>query len=166
MDNLNAPWRIDYILAPKHPSPDNQSIFTMIANSDDDEANHVLARGDTCYIVLNAYPYNCGHTMVIPSRQVADLTDLTDDELLEAQHMLQQLQTAMRSTMRPDGFNIGLNLGKVAGAGIVEHLHWPLVPRWEGDRNFMPVIADTGVLPQALDEVAKKLRPALAKLRS
>ena len=75
MDNLNAPWRIDYILAPKQPSPDGQSIFSEIANSSDDEANLVLARGETCYIVLNAYPYNCGHAMVIPYRQVADLTD-------------------------------------------------------------------------------------------
>ena len=165
MDNLNAPWRIDYILAPKQPAPDGRSIFTVIADSDDDEGNHVLARGETCYLVLNAYPYNCGHAMVIPYRQVADLTDLTDDELLEAQKMLQQVQLAMRRTLRPDGFNIGLNLGKVAGAGIIEHLHWHIVPRWEGDRNFMPVIADTGVLPEALADVAAKLRPALAELR-
>jgi len=166
MDNLNAPWRIEYILGPRRPSPRDQSVFTEIANSSDDEANHVLCRGRTCYAVLNAYPYNCGHAMVIPYRQVADLTDLTDEELLESQHLLRQLEQAMRRTMRPDGFNIGLNLGKVAGAGIIEHLHWHIVPRWEGDRNFMPVIADTGVLPEALGDVARKLRPALAELRS
>lgn len=166
MDNLYAPWRIDYILAPKKPSPDGQSIFSEIANSSDDEANLVLARGETCYIVLNAYPYNCGHAMVIPYRQVADLTDLTDEELMESQRMLQQLEKAIRKTMRPNGFNIGLNLGKVAGAGIIEHLHWHIVPRWEGDKNFMPVIGNTGVVPEALQDVARRLRPALAELRS
>jgi ATP adenylyltransferase len=161
MDNLTAPWRIDYILAPKNPSPDRQSVFTAIAGSSDDIANHVLARGKTCYAVLNAYPYNCGHAMVIPYRQVADLADLTDEELLESQHLLQRLQTAMRTQLSPAGFNIGLNLGKVAGAGIIEHLHWHIVPRWDGDTNFMPVIANTGVVPEAMADVAAKLRSAL-----
>ena len=161
MDNLHAPWRIDYILAPKNPAPDRQSVFAEIAAASDDLANHVLVRGKTCYAVLNAYPYNCGHAMVIPYRQVPDLTDLTDAELLESQHLLQRLQRAMRDTMNPAGFNLGLNLGKVAGAGIIEHLHWHIVPRWEGDTNFMPVIGNTGVVPEAMLEVAAKLRNAL-----
>lgn len=162
MENLNAPWRIDYILAPKNPSPDRQSVFTEIANSSDDIGNHVLTRAKTCYAVLNAFPYNCGHAMVIPYRQVADLTELTDAELLESQHLLQRLEQAMRATLHPTGFNIGLNLGKVAGAGIIEHLHWHIVPRWDGDTNFMPVIANTGVVPEAMADVAAKLRTALA----
>ncbi|MBL6764599.1 MAG: HIT domain-containing protein [Verrucomicrobiae bacterium] len=161
MDNLHAPWRIDYILAPKNPAPGRQSVFSEIAASSDDISNHVLARGKTCFAVLNAYPYSCGHSMVIPYRQVSDLTELTDAELLESQHVLQRLQRAMRATMNPAGFNIGLNLGKVAGAGIVEHLHWHIVPRWEGDTNFMPVIGNTGVMPEAMLDVAAKIRASL-----
>lgn len=161
MDNLHAPWRIDYILAPKDPSPDGQSVFTRIAQSGEDETHHVLARGKTCFAVLNTFPYNCGHAMVIPYRQVADLTDLTAEESLESIQLLQRMEQAMRRCLRPEGFNIGLNLGRVAGAGIIEHLHWHIVPRWNGDTNFMPVIGRTGILPEALADVAAKLRAAL-----
>mgnify|MGYP001591909972 CR=1 FL=1 len=164
MDSLNAPWRIDYILGPKNPSPEGQSIFTRIAQSSDDLENHVIKRGKTCFVVLNAYPYNCGHAMVIPYRQVADLSDLTDEELLESQQLLQQTEKAIRAAMNPQGFNVGLNLGRVAGAGIVEHLHWHIVPRWNGDTNFMPVIANTGVMPEALKDVTLKLREAITKI--
>ncbi|MBG86071.1 MAG: HIT family hydrolase [Verrucomicrobiales bacterium] len=163
MESLNAPWRIDYILAPKSPAPDGQSIFTRIGQSSEDEKNHVIVRAKTCYAVLNAYPYNCGHAMVIPYRQVSDLSDLTDGELLESMQLLQRLERAMQAAMKPQGFNVGLNLGQVAGAGIVEHLHWHIVPRWNGDTNFMPVIGGTDVLPEALGDVAKRLREALEK---
>jgi ATP adenylyltransferase len=161
MDSLHAPWRIDYILGPKSPVSD-QSLFTRIAQSSDDVANYVIARGRTCYALLNAYPYNGGHLMIVPYRQTADWNDLNDQELLELMHLLRRCQNAVRTVMKAQGFNIGVNLGKIAGAGIIEHLHIHLVPRWEGDVNFMPLIAGTSVVPEALRDTADKLRAELA----
>jgi len=160
MDALHAPWRIEYILSPKEKSP-NGSVFTRIAQSSDDEANLVIARDRTCYAVLNSFPYTGGHLMVVPYKQVPDFYDLTDDEMTDLLRLLRRCQTALTKVMKPDGFNIGVNLGRVAGAGIVEHLHIHIVPRWNGDTNFMPVIANTTVLPEALRDIAAKLRTAL-----
>lgn len=163
MDVLHAPWRVDYILAPKNPVGTGEaSLFTAIGQSGDDEANYVIARGRTCYVVLNTYPYNGGHLMVVPYRQIATLEELTDDEALELMQWSRRCVLALRTVMKPQGFNVGYNLGKCAGAGIVEHLHLHIVPRWEGDTNFMPVIADSRVVPEALKETAAKLRAALA----
>lgn len=163
MDILHAPWRIDYILAPKRPVTEGQpSIFTDIAQSSDDEANYVVARSRTCYVVLNTFPYNGGHLMVVPYRQTAGFDELTDDELLDLMHMTRRSVQALREALKPQGFNMGVNLGKCAGAGIIEHLHVHIVPRWEGDTNFMPVLANTRVVPEALKETAAKIRAALA----
>ena len=160
MEALHAPWRIQYILGPKAP-PGDGSIFTRIAQSSDDEENLVIARGRTCFAMLNNFPYNGGHLMVLPYREVADFDDLLDDELLELMKMMRRCKRALAKVMQPHGFNIGVNLGKVAGAGIQEHLHIHVVPRWTGDSNFMPVIANTTVVPEALKETAAKLRAAL-----
>ncbi|MDX1952338.1 MAG: HIT domain-containing protein [Verrucomicrobiota bacterium] len=160
MDSLHAPWRIEYILAPKAP-PTERSVFTRIAQENDDEKNLVIARGKSCYVVLNSFPYTGGHLLVVPYRQVEDLNGLVDGEMLELFQMTRRAQNALSRVMKPDGFNIGVNLGKVAGAGIVEHLHIHIVPRWNGDTNFMPVIANTTVLPEALKDIAVKLREAL-----
>lgn len=160
MESLHAPWRIDYILAPKGPKPEG-SVFTRIAQSSDDVGNYVIARGKSTFAVLNLYPYNGGHILVLPYREVADLDDLTEDELLELMVLLRRCKQALTKAMKPDGFNVGLNLGKVAGAGIFEHLHFHIVPRWSGDTNFMPVIGSTHVLPEALADVAARLRAAL-----
>lgn len=162
MESLHAPWRIEYILAPK-PPPSEESLFTAIARSDDDAANLVLVRERTCYALLNRYPYNGGHLMVVPYKQARDLRDLAESELSDLMLLVRRCQEALREVMRPDGFNIGMNLGKVAGAGIEEHLHLHVVPRWNGDTNFMPVLADTHVVPEALSQVAAKLREALAR---
>ena len=160
MEPLHAPWRIEYILAPK---PENaESLFTRIAQSSDDEANYVIARDRTCYAVLNTYPYAGGHLMIVPYRQATDLNGLTDEELADLLKLTRRCQNALTSVMKPDGFNIGLNLGKVAGAGVPGHLHLHVVPRWQGDTNFMPVLANTVVVPEALRDVATKLRAALA----
>lgn len=159
MDVLHAPWRIDYILAPKEAQ--DQSLFTRIAQSDDDLAHHVIARRKTCYALLNTYPYNGGHLMVVPYRQVPELTDLTPGESAEIMALTQDCIGALKQCMRPDGFNVGINMGRCAGAGIAEHLHVHIVPRWSGDTNFMPVIGQTSVLPQALTEIAAQLRDAL-----
>jgi len=160
MESLHAPWRIEYILSPK----DEQSatLFTRIAQSSDDETNLVIARDRTCYAVLNRYPYNGGHLMIVPYKQAADLNGLTDEELADLWKLTRRCVNTLAREMKPDGFNIGINLGRVAGAGIEGHLHIHVVPRWNGDTNFMPVLADTRVVPQALTELAAKLRVALA----
>lgn len=159
MESLHAPWRIEYILAPKPAQV--ESLFTKIAQSNDDEANCVIARERTCYALLNTYPYTGGHLMVVPYKQVRDLNELTDEEMTDLFKLTRRCQNALTRVMRPEGFNIGMNLGKVAGAGILEHLHIHVVPRWQGDTNFMPVLAGTTVVPQALKELAGQLREAL-----
>ncbi len=161
MESLHAPWRIQYILSPK-PAPSDVSIFSRIAQSNDDETHHVIARTRSSFALLNNYPYNGGHLMVLPYKQVADFADLTDDEMLDLMKLMRRCQTALTQVMKPDGFNIGVNLGRVAGAGIAEHLHIHVVPRWNGDTNFMPVLGQTTIVPQALAELATLLRAALA----
>jgi ATP adenylyltransferase len=160
MESLHAPWRIEYILSPKPVLA--ESLFTRIAQSNDDEAHYVIARDRTCYALLNTYPYTGGHLMVVPYKQAADLDGLLDEELTDLMKLTRRCQAALTKVMRPDGFNIGLNLGKVAGAGIEGHLHIHVVPRWLGDTNFMPVLANTMVVPEALRDLAAKLRAALA----
>jgi ATP adenylyltransferase len=160
MEPLHAPWRIEYILSPKPVL--EQSLFVTIAQSNDDEANYVIARDRTCYALLNRYPYTGGHLMVVPYKQTCDLNGLTEDEMSDLIKLTRRCQNALTQVMRPEGFNIGINLGKCAGAGILEHLHIHIVPRWAGDTNFMPVIASTTVVPEALREIAAKLRAALA----
>lgn len=159
MELLHAPWRIEYIRAPKSP-PSEVSLFTRIAQSSDDEANYVVVRERTCYAVLNTYPYNGGHVLVVPYKQTAELSGLTEEELCDLMKLTQRCLEALTKVMKPDGFNIGMNLGRVAGAGVVDHLHIHVVPRWNGDTNFMPVIANSRVLPEALADVAARLRAA------
>ncbi len=162
MEPLHAPWRIDYILAPKD-STDQPPLFKTIADSSEDEKNLVIVRDRTCFALLNRYPYTGGHLMVVPYKQTPDLNGLTDDELGDVIKLTRRCQNALTTVMQPHGFNIGINTGRVAGAGIVEHVHIHVVPRWNGDTNFMPVIANTTVVPEALTEVAAKLRAAMAK---
>jgi ATP adenylyltransferase len=161
MESLHAPWRIEYILAPK-PEPSG-GLFTRIAQSSDDVANLVIARDRTCFALLNRYPYTGGHILVVPYKQSPDLSGLTDEEVSDLWKLTRRCINALQQQMAPEGFNVGINLGKVAGAGIVEHLHIHIVPRWNGDTNFMAVIANTTVVPQALTELAAQLRTALAQ---
>jgi ATP adenylyltransferase len=161
MDSLDAPWRIEYILSPKPEL--KEGLFTRIAQSSDDETNLVIVRDRTCFALLNKYPYVGGHLMTVPYKEVADLNGLTDGELADLWNLTRRCINALTQLMKPDGFNLGINLGKSAGAGIAEHLHIHVVPRWNGDTNFMPVLANTTVLPQALSELAAKLRAELAK---
>jgi ATP adenylyltransferase len=161
MDSLHAPWRIEYILSPKPEL--KEGLFTRIAQSSDDEVNYVIVRDRTCFALLNKYPYVGGHLMTVPYKEVADLHGLTDEELADLWKLTRRCLAALTAVMKPDGFNVGINLGKVAGAGIAEHLHIHVVPRWNGDTNFMPVLANTTVLPEALKEIATKLRVELGK---
>jgi ATP adenylyltransferase len=161
MESLHAPWRIEYILSSKPEL--KQGVFARIAQSTDDEANYVIVRDRTCFALLNRYPYVGGHLMVVPYKEVPDLNGLTEEEVADLWKLARRCLNALTTLMKPDGFNVGINLGKVAGAGILEHLHIHIVPRWNGDTNFMPVIAGTGVLPEALTDIAAKLRAELAK---
>ena len=161
MDSLHAPWRIEYILSPKPEL--KEGLFARIAQSSDDVENLVVVRERTCFALLNRYPYNGGHLMVVPYKEVPDLNGLTDEEITDLWKLVRRCQNALTAVMRPDGFNIGINVGKVAGAGIAEHLHVHIVPRWNGDTNFMPVLANTSVVPDALLAIAAKLRPELGK---
>ncbi len=161
MESLHAPWRIEYILAPKPELP--ESIFTQIAQSSDDEGNLIIARQRYCFAVLNTYPYTGGHLMVVPYKQVPDFNGLTDEEMLDLMKLTRRCQNSLGRVMNAQGYNIGINVGKVAGAGILQHLHIHIVPRWYGDTNFMPVLAHTTIVPQALKELAAQLRADLSK---
>ena len=161
MESLHAPWRIEYILAPKQAS--TESLFTRIADSGQDEDNYVIARERTCYALLNSYPYTGGHLMIVPYKETEDFNGLTDEEITDLMKLTRRCQNALTKVIKPDGFNIGINLGKVAGAGIPGHLHIHVVPRWQGDTNFMPVLANTTVVPQALKDLAAQMRAALVQ---
>jgi ATP adenylyltransferase len=137
---------------------DGECVFCVIP---DREPERVLATGATAYIVLNKFPYNPGHLLVVPLRHVGDLEELSPDELLEVQMLIQRSVRALRDD-QPHGFNVGLNLGAGAGAGIPEHVHWHVVPRWNGDTNFMSVVGETRVLPELLADTARRLAPRFA----
>jgi ATP adenylyltransferase len=124
----------------------------------------VVHRGEACYVVLNLYPYNNGHLMVVPNRHVATLETATREELGELMALTRVAEMALREVYRPDGLNIGINLGKAAGAGVLDHLHVHLVPRWNGDTNFMSVVGEVRVLPEDLSQTAGRLRPAFERL--
>ena len=159
MESLHAPWRIDYVLSTK-PSAGGESLFARIARSEDDVGNLVVHRDRHCFVLLNRYPYNGGHLMVAPYKEVEDLDDLDETALAELMLVTRRCVRALQAVMNPDGFNVGLNLGRAAGAGIEGHLHFHVVPRWNGDTNFMPVIANSRVIPEALLETAAKIRAA------
>lgn len=128
-----------------------------------DEAEHILVRGQNAYITLNRYPYNNGHLLVVPVAHVPSLEDLPADILTEMMLLVNQGLAALRLAMQPQGFNVGVNLGKAAGAGIEQHVHIHVVPRWNGDTNFMSAIGQTRTIPEALDETYRRLRAALAE---
>ena len=161
MEHLWAPWRNTYVKQPQEKKAGG--VFEEMGRSSDDAANHVLARGKSCYAVLNIYPYNTGHLMIVPYRAIRDLDELADDELLELMTMLKRMKAAVTTAFAPHGFNIGINLGAAAGAGIEEHLHVHLVPRWRGDANFMTTTAETRVHPSDLEKVYEMLKKQLEK---
>ena len=156
---LWAPWRIEYVRGPKP----GECIFCAAAASDDDARHHVVHRGDRALVMLNAFPYASGHLMVAPHRHVASLEDLEAEERDELGELTVRALRALRAALRPDGFNVGVNLGEVAGAGFADHVHQHVVPRWEGDVNFMPVVGDTRVLPEALADTRDAVARAFAQ---
>lgn len=138
-------------------------LFCSLAKARPSARNLVLARTPRVLVVMNRYPYNVGHAMVAPRRHVGSLDRLTAEETLEMTWWLARTERALQKAYRPQGFNLGMNLGRTAGAGVLGHLHWHVVPRWDGDTNFMPVTATTKVLPEALDRTYRKLGDALRR---
>jgi ATP adenylyltransferase len=154
---LWAPWRLEYI---EQADEQVECIFCAAAADGDDEKRHVVHRGRAAFAMLNAFPYSSGHLLVAPYRHTGDFAGLTDAEALEIHRLSGEGIGALRAAYDPDGFNVGWNLGRVAGAGIVDHVHLHLVPRWSGDTNFMPVLADVKVLPEHLTQSRRKLAEA------
>ena len=154
MEQIWAPWRIKYIQMEK---PEG-CVLCEKPGEDDDALNYILYRGEKNFIIMNSYPYNPGHLMVVPYRHVASLDELTSEERHEHFEMVSRSIKVLREAFNPGGFNLGANMGKVAGAGIDDHFHSHIVPRWQGDTNCMPVLADVRVLPQALAETYKILK--------
>jgi ATP adenylyltransferase len=163
VERLWAPWRMEYIGSARE-GEDEGCLFCEKPKEGDDEKALIVARTELSFAMLNRYPYNSGHLMVAPFRHVGELEEVKDDESLDMQQLLQRCIRALKEAMQPEGFNIGMNLGVVAGAGIPDHLHWHVVPRWTGDTNFMPVVGDTKVLPESLMDVGARLSRAFAKL--
>ena len=157
MKHLWSPWRLEYLTAAKSDG----CVFCQAIKSSKDRENLILHRGTSAFIILNRYPYNNGHFMVVPNAHVPSLEDLDATTLTEMMLLLKRGLAALRATMWPDGFNIGANLGRVAGAGIDEHVHLHAVPRWSGDTNFMPVIGEMRVVPETWHQTYDGLRAAL-----
>jgi ATP adenylyltransferase len=162
MDHLWAPWRMAYIAKSSAPANSDECFICRGLAEADDRKNLIVGRTPLAVVVLNRFPYNNGHVLIAPKAHKGRLDELTIDETLELQRMVGRLVTALEHLIKPEGFNIGLNLGKVAGAGLPGHLHWHIVPRWNGDTNFMTVLGETRVISQSLDALYDLLTPALA----
>lgn len=159
-DILWAPWRLEYITAPKEEKQERCFLCRYQAEQNDRE-NLVVARGTHTITVLNRYPYNNGHLLVAPLAHKSELEQLDDNEMLQCMQELRRMTEVMKRCLNPQGFNLGLNLGQAAGAGLPGHLHWHIVPRWSGDTNFMTVVADTTVIPQSLQALFDLLRETM-----
>jgi len=160
METIWAPWRVGYILgedAPSQPKGNTGCIFCDKPHADDDKAHLIVAKSTLCYVILNLYPYNNGHLMVVPYRHGAQLEELDDREAAQLMQVARRTAAVLKNQLNCEGLNIGMNVGAVAGAGIDAHLHLHLVPRWAGDTNFMPVLANTKVIPQALSAMVDAL---------
>lgn len=162
MERLWAPWRVQYI---KAPQPEG-CIFCIKAAQADDEANHVVWRGRLAYVLLNTYPYNNGHLMIAPYAHIGELEDLETETVAEVMSLCQDAIRVLKTKFTPQGVNMGLNLGAAAGAGVKDHLHVHLVPRWMGDTNFMPVVSDIRVIPQSLDSAYRILHKGFEELKA
>ncbi len=158
MDIIWAPWRMKYIMGEK----EKNCLFCRVAKEKRDRKNYLLFRGEKCFVILNTFPYNNGHLMIAPYRHLANLEDLNREELSDLMGLVSKSARWLKKALKPEGFNIGMNLGKIAGAGIEGHLHIHVVPRWSGDSNFMPTIAQVKVIPELLKDTYKKLRKVIS----
>lgn len=167
MDRLWSPWRLAYVTGAADGSSPSTStcVFCDAARALPGAPDSlVLVRGRVCYVILNLFPYNNGHLMVVPNRHVGSLAAATADELSELMRFTRDAEIALNEVYQAQGINVGINLGRAAGAGVLDHVHMHLVPRWTGDTNFMSVIGETRVLPEDLQQTAQRLRPIFERL--
>jgi ATP adenylyltransferase len=163
MDHLWAPWRMAYIKRDQ-PAEDEDCFLCAAARRHDDDVTYVFARSTHCFALLNRYPYNPGHLMIAPYAHLPTIEELDAPTLTDMMALAQRTLKALRAAMQPDGYNMGINQGKVAGAGLTDHVHYHVVPRWNGDTNFMPVLGDVKVMPDLLDNTYQQLRASIAPL--
>jgi ATP adenylyltransferase len=156
-ERIWAPWRLEYVKGASEGAG-TECIFCTKPEADDDEANLIVHRGELCFVILNLFPYTNGHLMVAPYEHLATLPELDPPTVAELMALSQRAMTVLERTYEPHGYNVGFNQGRVAGAGVEHHIHMHVVPRWGGDTNFMPVLADTRVMPQSLEESYRALR--------
>lgn len=161
LEGLWAPWRVEYF---EHKETSDPDFLLTAANSTDDEAHFVVARRKTCFLIMNKYPYSAGHLMVVPYRKINQLQDLTEEEMLETWKLCVHAQQLLTICVRAQGFNVGWNIGRAGGAGVDDHLHLHVVPRWIGDSNFMTTISGARVIPEGLTPLYKRLREAQSSL--
>lgn len=154
MKRIWAPWRMKYILQPKQKG----CLFCLKAKEKNDRKHYILYRGDRSFCIMNLYPYNNGHLMVAPYRHVRSLESLTDQEICDMLLVAKKGVKALKRAFKPEGFNMGINIGRIAGAGVVGHLHMHIVPRWKGDTNFMPILSDTKLVSQGLNKTYDTLK--------
>ncbi|MEM1946209.1 MAG: HIT domain-containing protein [Candidatus Caldarchaeum sp.] len=154
MDRLWAPWRMSYI---KSAKKEHGCIFCEAVRTVDDRSKYVVHRGSSALIMMNLYPYNNGHLMVSPFRHIPSIEDMSDNEMLEVMKLLKLAIELTKRVLNPEGYNIGVNLGRSAGAGIEDHIHFHVVPRWSGDTNFMTTVSETRVLPETIDQTYNRL---------
>lgn len=162
MKRLWSPWRSRYIASFARPRRRRGSLFTAALAAKNDNRHYIVWRGSLCFVILNLYPYNSGHLMVVPYRQTSRFTDLTPEELVEIMEAARRAMHALDRVMKPQGYNLGANIGRAAGAGVDDHVHFHIVPRWNGDTNFLPVLGETKVISQSLRDTLRKLRAAFA----
>lgn len=161
MERLWAPWRLQYV---KGTDDEKDGCVFCLSGEVKDRDKLILDRGKTCFVIMNIYPYNNGHIMVAPYRHLGDFSLLTSEEKCEIMELLSKWTDIIKRTMYCHGFNIGINLGRIAGAGIADHIHFHIVPRWNGDTNFMPVIGDAKVLPESLEQCYNSLKNKMLEL--
>ena len=158
---LWAPWRMEYIENCDKPEG---CVFCDLPKQDNDKKNLIVFRGNTSFVIMNRYPYNNGHLMVVPYRHTCDLSSISDEEKIEIFNLLTLSKQVLTNVMNPHGFNVGMNLGRVSGAGIDDHLHFHIVPRWNGDTNFMPILGHAKVVSEGLEETWVKLNQSFAEV--
>ena len=162
MEQLFSPWRSKYIESFSKAGADkNECVLCAAYRAQDDDGHRIVTRAKLTFVIMNLYPYNSGHLMIVPFRHVPSIMDLTDAESLEIMVHLKKMMNALQQTSHPDGYNVGSNVGRTAGAGIDHHIHFHIVPRWSGDTNFMPVLADTKLISEDMDVILRRLRTAL-----
>jgi ATP adenylyltransferase len=164
MQRMWSPWRSKYINSFKKPARKKrnkrESIFTSALEAKDDNRHFILWRGEHCFVIMNRYPYNSGHLLIVPYRQTGKFEEITSEEFVEIMATAQRAKKALDKVMKPQGYNFGANIGRAAGAGVDDHIHFHIVPRWNGDTNFMPVLAGAKVISEDMRATMKKLRKA------